>query len=216
MTTSADATGESGLEREWWRRAARVLHSPRSVFAALRDDSPEAAAARQEPLTALVFVAGIAGVLATPTFGRLLDEPEIDGLVLLVLAVVAGGSYAAFGYFILGGALHFGARSAGASGDYRRSRHLLGFALAPLALSLVLWPLELALWGGDGFREGGDDSGLGGRLFGWLELAAVAWAFSLVALGLRVTYGLTWPRTALALVPVSLLGGLVVLAELVE
>ena len=39
--------------RDWWLRTLLVLQSPRSVFAALRDDSREAAGARQEPIIAI-------------------------------------------------------------------------------------------------------------------------------------------------------------------
>jgi hypothetical protein len=55
-------------ERAWWLRTLAVLQAPTPVFAALRDDSQEAAAARQEPVTAIVLLAGIASVLAAPEF----------------------------------------------------------------------------------------------------------------------------------------------------
>jgi hypothetical protein len=42
-----------------------VLQSPRPVFAALRDDSDEAAEARQDTAGAIVWLAGIALVLST-------------------------------------------------------------------------------------------------------------------------------------------------------
>ncbi len=53
-------------QRAWWLRTALVLQAPRSVFAALRDESDEAVENRQEPVTALVFLAGIAAVIAAP------------------------------------------------------------------------------------------------------------------------------------------------------
>ena len=63
----------------------------------------------------------------------------------------------AFAYFAAGGLLHFGAVGLGSSRSYRADRHLLAFAAVPVALSLVLWPLRLALFGGDWFRAGGSD-----------------------------------------------------------
>ena len=61
------------------------------------------------------------------------------------------------------------ARSARAA-RYRRARHLLAFAAVPVALSLALWPVKLALFGGDLFRSGGSDAGAGGDVFDALEL----------------------------------------------
>ena len=56
--------------REWWLRTVLVLHSPRAVFVALRDDDPEAAAQRSEPVLLIVLLAGIAFVLSTHAAGR--------------------------------------------------------------------------------------------------------------------------------------------------
>ena len=55
----------ASLEREWLLRALLVLQAPRAVFSALHDDSDDAAHARQEPILALTWLAGIAGVLVT-------------------------------------------------------------------------------------------------------------------------------------------------------
>ena len=63
------------LQKEWWLRTLAVFQSPRGTFAALRDDSAEAAEARQEPILAIVILAGIAGILTTSLAGRLLDDP---------------------------------------------------------------------------------------------------------------------------------------------
>ena len=52
-------------EKAWFLRTLLVLQSPRSVFAALRDDSDDAAEQRHDVAGALVWLAGIAGVLAT-------------------------------------------------------------------------------------------------------------------------------------------------------
>ena len=149
-------------DRAWWLRVPAVLVSPRPVFFALREDDPDDVAARSEPVLLLVWLAGMAAVLATPTAGALLDKPEYDALLVAVWAFIAGGIYGAVGYFLFGFALFFGARLFGSLGSFRRERQLVGFALAPLALSLlVLLPVRLALYGGDTFREGGADEGTG-------------------------------------------------------
>ena len=201
---------EAGLDREWFLRALLVLQAPRAVFVALRDDSDAAAEARHEPLLALTWLAGIAGVLATPVARTLLDDPIRDGLIVAVWAFIGGGIYAA-AVFWLGGALVHGASQAlGGQGSYRRARHVVGFACAPLALSLVLvWPIGIAAFGGDLFRTGGSDSGMGGDVLIWIAVAFGVWALALLAIGIRAVHGWTWPRSlatlALAASPVVLL-----------
>jgi hypothetical protein len=187
-------------ERDWWLRALLVLQSPRSVFAAFRDDSREAAADRSEPVLAIAILAGIAGVLMTSVAGRLLDDPEYDALVLLVYLFVAGVLHGFGGMFVLGGLLYFGASLAGSLGSFRRARHLVVFAAVPIALTLVLWPVRLALYGDDVFRRGGSDGGTGAAVFEWIEWAAVAWSVVLLVVGVRVVHDWSWRRTAVALV----------------
>jgi hypothetical protein len=183
------------VERAWLLRALLVLQSPRAVFAALRDDSDDAARARQEPVTAIVALAGIAGVLWTPVAGRLLDDPAIDELLVAVWAFVGGGFYALASYFIGGAFLFLGLRSAGSAGSFRRARHVLAFALAPVALSLlVVLPLRLVAFGSDVFRTGGDDAGTGDALLVGLELVFVAWSAALLVVGTRAVHGWPWPR----------------------
>ena len=192
-------------EREWWLRVPAVLLGPRAVFVALRDGSQEQVDARQEPVLALVYLAGIAAVLSTSTAGRLLDDAEYDGLLVAVWAVVAGGLYAFAGYWLIGGALYLGARGLGGLGDYRRGRHVLAFALAPLALSLlVLWPVQLIAFGGDLFRRGGSDSGAAGAVFEVLELAFAGWSAALLLVGVRAVHGWSWGRALGALGLVAL------------
>jgi hypothetical protein len=176
-----------------------MLQRPASVFAALRADDDEE---REEPLLAIVLLAGIAGVLSSNAASRILDDFEIDGLVLAVWAFVAGGLYGVVGYFALGALTYLGARLTGSSMSYRRARHVLGFAAVPLAVSLVVWPVRLAFYGEDTFTSGGDDSGTGGSVFETIELAVLVWAVALLVLGLRAYHAWSWPRAAAAASPV--------------
>ena len=187
-------------EREWWRRVPGVLVAPRAVFLALRSNDPADLVARQEPVLAIVLLAGMAGVLMTPRWGTLLDEPELDGLLAAVLTFVAGGIYGTAAYLLVGGALHLGARGLGSAGTWRLARHVLAFACVPLLLALlVLLPVQLAAFGGDAFRAGGADDGALGGLVAALELGLLAWALGLLLLGVRTVYGWTWARAAGAL-----------------
>lgn len=173
------------LQREWWLRSLSVFQSPDAVFAALRDDSTEAAEARQEPVLAFVLLAGIAGVLSTSFAGRLLDEPGFDGVNVAVWAFLGGGFYGLFVYWLGGLMVHALARGIGATSSYRQARHVVGLASAPLALSLLLvWPIRIGIYGGDVFRTGGSDSGLGDWIFELVIVATYVWTFGLVALGL--------------------------------
>ncbi|MDF2750424.1 MAG: hypothetical protein K0T00_1600 [Gaiellaceae bacterium] len=192
-------------EREWWLRVPAVLLGPRAVFVALRDDSQEQADARQEPVLALVYLAGIAAVLGTSTAATLFDDPEYDALLAAVWAFVAGGVYAFAGYWIIGGSLYLGARGLGGLGDYRRARHLLAFAVAPLALSLlVLWPIEVAAFGTDIFERGGSDEGTAGTVFDAIELGFALWSVALLLVGVRAVHGWSWWRSLGALALVAL------------
>ena len=176
-------------------RALLVLQSPRPVFAALRDDSEEAARARQEPIVALVWIAGIAAVLATPGATTLLDDPARDGLVVAIWAFLGGGLEGIAAYFAAGLLLHLAASAFGTRGTYRRARHVLAFALAPVALSLLLyWPIRLAVYGGDMFRTGGSDADA--RILPALFYGFVAWSVVLLVIGVRAEHGWTWIRAA--------------------
>jgi hypothetical protein len=177
------------LDRAWLVRAVRVLFSPREVFAALRDDSRRAAHAREEPITALVILAGIAGVLWTPVAGTVMNDPAYDGLLVAVWAFIGGGFYGVAAYWTLGALLYGGARALGATASFRQARHVVAFAAAPIALSLLLvWPARLGVYGADLFKSGGADHGMGATAFVALELAFVAWSLALLALGVRIVY----------------------------
>jgi hypothetical protein len=184
--------------RDWWLRALLVLQRPRPVFAALRDDTREAAAERAEPVLLIILLAGIATVLATSTAAHLNDDGSFGGVLIAVWAFLVGSLNGFFGYFILGAILHGGVKAFGSQGSYRRSRHVLAFAAVPIALSLVLWPVKLALYGGDWFHTGGRDTGAGGLAFDLLQLAFFAWAAALLVIGVRAVHGWTWPRAGAA------------------
>jgi hypothetical protein len=187
-------------DRQWWLRVPAVFLSPKSVFVAMRNESREDVDARSEPVLALTTLAGIATALGSSTARTLYDDPEYDALLVAVWAVIAGGIVAFAGYFIVGGALYLGTRGMGSVGTFRRARHILGFALAPIALSLLLvWPLELAVYGGDVFRRGGSDDGAGERFFDVLELGFAAWSAVLLLVGVRAVHGWTWSRSLAAL-----------------
>jgi hypothetical protein len=205
----AAAEHERSGEREWWLRTLLVLQSPRPVFAALRDDSQDAVVQRQEPVLAIVLLAGIAGVLMTSVAGRLLDDPEYDVAVLLVYLFVAGLVHGFAGLFIGGGLLYFGASLVGSLGSFRQARHILAFAAIPIVLTLAVWPVRLALYGEDVFRSGGADTGAGATVFEGLEWTAVAWSVALLAVGVHVVHGWSRPRTAAALVLPALVAALV-------
>lgn len=197
----AGETAETGAglssARAWWLRLPGVLVGPGSVFFALREDDPDDVAARSEPFLLVLWMAGAAAVLATPTAGALLDNADYDALLLAIWAFVAGGLYGAVGYFVLGFVLYFGVRLLGSLGDFRRARHIVGLSLVPLALSLiVLLPARLALYGGDAFREGGSDEGTGESVLLALQLAFAAWSLGLLVLGVKVVHGWTLARTA--------------------
>jgi hypothetical protein len=191
--------------REWWLRTILVLQSPRAVFVALREDTPEAAANRSEPVLLIVLLAGIAFVLSTRTAAHLMDDHDYDGLLVAVWTLLAGFLYGGVVYWFFGAVLHGAVRRLGSHGSFRRTRHVLAFAAVPLALSLVLWPLKLAFFGSDLFRRGGADAGAGGKVFVVLGLFFAVWAGALLVLGVRAVHGWTWARAAAAAaVPVAL------------
>ena len=200
MSVQAETT--TSLERDWWLRLGLVFSRPKLVFAWLRDDTDEAAHARQEPILLVGFLAGLAGVLSSNGLGHALDDFQLDGVDLAVTAFFAALIYGLAGYFALGALTYLGEQLAGSLGTYRRSRHVLAFACAPLALSLAMWPVRLALYGGDNFRSGGSDSGTGGAIFEAIEVGAVLWCLALLAIGIKETNGWTWRRAlAAAAVP---------------
>ena len=212
------AGGSEFDQRVWGLRALYVLQSPRAVFRALRSEQEEIAGARQEAVSALVLLAGVGAVLAAPQTGRLLDDPAVDTLLVVVLVLLTGFLYGIAGYWLGGALVLVGERAVGGGGTYRQGRHLVAFAAAPLALSLLaLWPIRIALHGDDLFRTAGADGGTAGTILARLQLVFVAWSVLLVVVGLRVVHRWGWSRAALAAAPLGLsVGAIVAVAALAE
>ncbi len=198
MEAHAEPSPSSG-QRDWWLRALLVLQSPGAVFVALKDESDEALEGRQEPVTALVYLAGIGGVLLAPAFGHLYDNFAIDGITVFVIVIFAGAIYGFFGYWLLGFTLSRGAAALKGSARAHLCRHVLAYSLAPLALSLVvIWPLRLALYGGDLFKRGGADAGTAGEVLRWACVATAVWSAGLLVFGIRTVERWPWWRAAAA------------------
>jgi hypothetical protein len=199
-------------EKAWLLRALAVLQSPRPVFAALRDDSDEAADARQDAAAAIVWLAGISGILATTVASRLLDDVEIDGALAAVWAFLAGGLYGFFLYYVVGKVFHVALRKLGSRGSFRRARHTLAFAAAPIAFALlVYWPIRIAVYGSDFFKTGGADGHGVGHATAWIFYGFVVWALALLVLGVRTVHGWSWGRSLVGVgYALAIAGGLAV------
>jgi hypothetical protein len=118
-----------------------------------------------------------------------------------VVVFIQGSLYGTAAYWLGGLVFYLGLRAAGSNGSYRRGRHLLAYSAAPLLLSLAfVWPVKLALYGGDVFRTGGGDEGADGLAFRALEFGLVAWAVVLVVIGIRTVEAWSLPRALGSLV----------------
>jgi hypothetical protein len=215
MAATADTARGSALERSWWLRAPAVLVAPRAVFVSLRDESEEAVEARQEPLTAIAALAGIAAVLGTPVARQLLNDASFSVSLLPVWAFFGGVVYAVAVYWLGGGLLFGAARRFGGLGTYRRARSVLALSATPLALALfTLWPIRIAIYGQDLFRTGGTDWGPGDRTFGGLLYFAFAWSAILLVIGVRSVHGWSWGRSLATVALAASLPALIVLATI--
>ena len=195
-------TAHASPQKQWWLRALAIFQSPRPVFAALRDESRRDMEAREEPVLAIILLAGIAGVLMASGSGRLLDEDLVDdsAAVLAVLVFLSGAIYGIATYWIGGAALYVGMRGAGSRGSYRRARHVLAFSALPLVLGLVVvWPVRLAVYGLDSFRTGGSDTGAGDLVFQLALVAFALWALGLLVYGISVVERWRLMRAAVSL-----------------
>jgi Yip1 domain len=194
--------GERSPDRDWWLRTLAIFLSPGPVFASLRDESKAQVEARQEPVLALVLLAGVAGVLLAPSTGRLLDQELVDNslAVVAVLVFFTGAIYGAATYWIGGAALFVALKGTGSTGSYLRARHILAFAAAPLVLGLVLvWPVRLAVHGSDVFRSGGEDTGAAVTAFNAALGLFAAWALGLLVYGISVVERWTFVRAVVSL-----------------
>jgi hypothetical protein len=201
------------LDATWWRRAGDVLAHPVAVFAAFGDDTDADADARSEPINAIVVLAGIASVVWAPSTGRLLDDPEIDAILVVVLLFLTGALYGFVGYFLLGALLRLGLATVGVAERWTRPRHLVAYACVPLALALVLLFVRLVVYGGDIFRRGAES---GDVVFAALELGVLAWSIALLAFAVRVVYALPWTRAVAATILPALVPALAVAATLLD
>ncbi len=199
VSTSTPSSPEA-LERRWWSRLPSLLYAPGSFFAGLRDESREAADALQEPLLAVLFVAGVSMFLSLVA----LEPPyeyyrELSGLTLTVETII-GGMVVGLSNFWLGGALFYlGARGLGATSGYRLARHIAGLATAPFILALVfVWPVRLAIYGADVFRSGRADHGTGVDVFRGIDAFFLLWTLALVLIGIRETQRWPWSKAAAA------------------
>jgi hypothetical protein len=200
----------------WWKRVLLVLVAPRPIFVDLRDESIEDAEDRQEPIAAVIALAGIAVVLVSPTFRRMLNDASVGEVLIPVLAFISGVLYAAAVMWVGGGLLFYASRRLGGLGSYRRSRHVLALASAPFALALVtFWPIRIAIYGSDLFRTGGDDYGRGDSIFGGIFLGFAAWSLLLLLIGVRAVHGWSWPRAAGAVLLAAAFPALIVAAATV-
>ena len=214
MSANAQPAAKESPEKRWWLRTLAIFQAPRPAFAALRDESQPELEAREEPVLALILLAGIAGILLAPETGRWLDQGLVDQslAVLAVLVFIAGAIYGVATYWLAGGLLYVGLRGAGSQGSYRRARHLLAFSAAPMVLGLLLvWPVRLAVYGRDSFRTGGDDHGLGPTLFDAASGAFALWSVGLLVYGIAVVE--RW-RPLRAVVAVALAGLALILLTL--
>jgi hypothetical protein len=213
---TADTAGTPALDRSWWLRAPAVLVAPRAVFVSLREESHEEVDARQEPLTALVALAGIGAVLGTPVARHLLNDASFSVSLIPVWAFLGGVVYAVGVYWLGGGLLYGAARRFGGLGSYRRARNVLALSAAPLALALfTVWPVRIAVYGQDLFRTGGRDWGPGDRTLGALLYFAFAWSAVLLVVGVRSVHGWSWGRSLATVALAAALPALIVLATIV-
>jgi hypothetical protein len=118
-----------------------------------------------------------------------------------VWAFIAGGLYGIAGYFVLGTLVFVGEKLAGSNTSYVRSRHLLGYACVPLALSLLAQPVKIAAYGEDAFKSGGSDTGFGPNVFEAVELVVLASCATLLVIGVRTVNSWRWWRAFAAALP---------------
>lgn len=183
---------------DWWLRSMLVLQSPTATFVALRQEGGDEASDSSETVLAIIILAGAVYALSSSAASHLMNDSDYDGLVVAVWVFLAGAISGAFAYWLLGGVLHLAVRALGSHGSFLRSRHILAFAAVPLALSLLLWPVKVALYGSKVFRDGAAGLGAGGVVFDAVSLLFALWAAALLVTGVRAVHGWSWSRAAVA------------------
>jgi hypothetical protein len=192
-----------------------LLVRPGEVFAELRDSSDEQAEALSEPMVAVTILAGMAMFLTTATAGQLFDESDYDWLLIAVQAFFAGVLVAFQNYWLGGAALLLGLRSLGSLARYRTARQIVGLATAPFVLALVVvWPLRLAIFGGDLFQSGGSDEGTTGYVLSAVDAGFVLWSLALAVIGVRTVEGWSLVRSLGAAAFAATLFGLLLAAAI--
>src|SRR5262249_62099582 len=119
MSIEADR-GRSNEGRAWWQRVLLVPQAPRAVFAELRDDSREAAEARQDAIAAVAFLVGVALTLLSSQAGSFADDPARAGIGIPVWLFIAGLFVGVVNYWLAWGGLFLALRLLGSVGGYRR------------------------------------------------------------------------------------------------
>jgi hypothetical protein len=143
----------------------------------------------------------------------MLNDGDVSLILVPVLAFIAGALYAAAVFWLGGGLLYGAARRFGSEGTWRRARHVLALASAPLALALLtFWPIRIAVYGQDLFRTGGDDYGRGDAVFGAIFLCFVGWSVWLLLVGVRTVHGWTWGRASATVALAAAFPVLIILA----
>jgi hypothetical protein len=198
VSTHVEAERRDG-SGAWWLRALLVPQAPVPVFAALRDDSREAAEDRQEPLSLAAYLNGLALTVLSPTAASFADDPVRGGIAIPAWLFIAGLFVALINFWVGGGALYLACNLLGGKTSYRQARHLLALAGIPIVFSLVLLPVRLALYGDDIFRSGGADAGSAKWIFTALALAFAAWSVGLLVIGLRTLERWSWGRSVAAM-----------------
>ena len=84
---------------------------------------------------------------------------------------------------------------------------MLAFATVPVALSLALWSVKLAVYGTALFQQDGPDSGTGGEVFEVLGIAFLVWSAGLLVIGVRAVHGWSYGRAFLAAAAPIVLAG---------
>src|SRR5262249_56428187 len=139
MSIQADRGRPNG-GRAWGQRVLLVPQAPRAVFAELRDDSREAAEARQDAIAAVAFFVGVALTLLSSQAGSFADDPARAGIVIPVWLFIAGLFVGVVNYWLAGGALYLALDLLGSRGSYRQARHLLALPAGPPAPAPLLPP----------------------------------------------------------------------------